>query len=116
MNLALAKKKMPQTREEMLEQTIEDIRGKFGQGSIMRLGDNARANVEVIPSGILPLNIALGIGGYLVRNAPPPLLPLRLLRDLLLRDNFLTAVAIVLGFLIIVGMVWIVRKRNFDSG
>ena len=52
MNLALAKKKMPQTREEMLEQTIEDIRGKFGQGSIMRLGDNARANVEVIPSGI----------------------------------------------------------------
>ena len=64
MNLALAKKKMPQTREEMLEQTIEDIRGKFGQGSIMRLGDNARANVEVIPSGILPLNIALGVGGY----------------------------------------------------
>ena len=55
---------MPQTREEMLEQTIEDIRGKFGQGSIMRLGDNARANVEVIPSGILPLNIALGVGGY----------------------------------------------------
>ena len=64
MNLALAKKKVPQTREEMLEQTIEDIRGKFGQGSIMRLGDNARANVEVIPSGILPLNIALGVGGY----------------------------------------------------
>ena len=50
--------------DEMLEQTIEDIRGKFGQGSIMRLGDNAWANVEIIPSGILPLNIALGVGGY----------------------------------------------------
>ena len=60
----MAKKKIPQSREEMLEQTIDDIRGKFGQGSIMRLGDNARTNVEVIPSGILPLNIALGVGGY----------------------------------------------------
>lgn len=64
MSSALAKRKMPQTREEMLEQTIDDIRGKFGQGSIMRLGDNARTNVEVIPSGILPLNVALGVGGY----------------------------------------------------
>ena len=64
MSSALAKKKIPQSREEMLEQTIDDIRGKFGQGSIMRLGDNARTNVEVIPSGILPLNIALGVGGY----------------------------------------------------
>ncbi len=60
----MAKKKTPQSREEMLEQTIDDIRGKFGQGSIMRLGDSARTNVEVIPSGILPLDIALGVGGY----------------------------------------------------
>ena len=47
MSSALAKKKIPQSREEMLEQTIDDIRGKFGQGSIMRLGDNAWTNVEV---------------------------------------------------------------------
>ena len=60
----MAKKKVPQSREDMLEQTIDDIRGKFGQGSIMRLGDSARTNVEVIPSGILPLDIALGVGGY----------------------------------------------------
>ena len=64
MSSALAKKRTPQSREEMLEQTVDDIRGKFGQGSIMRLGDSARTNVEVIPSGILPLNIALGVGGY----------------------------------------------------
>ena len=52
MSSALAKKRTPQSREEMLEQTVDDIRGKFGQGSIMRLGDSARTNVEVIPSGI----------------------------------------------------------------
>jgi recombination protein RecA len=55
---------MPQTREEMLEQTIEDIRGKFGDGSIMRLGETVKSTVEVIPSGILPLDVALGIGGF----------------------------------------------------
>jgi recombination protein RecA len=60
----LSKKKIPQNREEVLEQTVEDIRGKFGQGSIMRLGENVKANVEVISSGILPLDVALGIGGF----------------------------------------------------
>ncbi len=51
------------TREDILEQAIDDIRGKFGDGSIMRLGDRTVANVEVIPTGILPLDVALGIGG-----------------------------------------------------
>ncbi|MDR1732457.1 MAG: recombinase RecA [Synergistaceae bacterium] len=48
----------------MLEQTLEDIRSKFGDGSIMRLGETVKKNVEVIPSGILPLDVALGIGGF----------------------------------------------------
>jgi recombination protein RecA len=60
----LSKKKAPQNREEVLEQALEDIREKFGQGSIMRLGENIKANVEVISSGILPLDVALGIGGF----------------------------------------------------
>jgi recombination protein RecA len=60
----LAKKRAPQSREEMLEQTIEDIRGKFGDGSIMRLGETVKNTVEVIPSGIFPLDVALGIGGF----------------------------------------------------
>ncbi|MDR1977508.1 MAG: recombinase RecA [Synergistaceae bacterium] len=60
----MSKKKVPQTREEILEQALEDIREKFGQGSIMRLGENVKANVEVISSGILPLDVALGIGGF----------------------------------------------------
>jgi recombination protein RecA len=57
-------KKQPSTREEMLENTIDDIRSKFGDGAIMRLGENLKTDVEVIPSGILPLDIALGIGGF----------------------------------------------------
>lgn len=60
----MSKKKVPQTREEVLEAALDDIRGKFGEGSIMRLGENVKTNVEVIPSGILPLDVALGIGGY----------------------------------------------------
>ena len=64
MSFELSKKKAPQTREEVLELALEDIRGKFGQGSIMRLGENAKADVEVISSGILPLDVALGIGGF----------------------------------------------------
>jgi recombination protein RecA len=60
----LSKKRTPQSREEVLEQALEDIREKFGQGSIMRLGENVKANIEVISSGILPLDVALGIGGF----------------------------------------------------
>ncbi|MBP9027947.1 MAG: recombinase RecA [Aminivibrio sp.] len=59
----MAKKKNPQTREDVLELAIEDIRSKFGEGSIMRLGESFRSAVEVIPTGILPLDVALGIGG-----------------------------------------------------
>ena len=62
--LAKAVKKPAQTREEILEAAIGDIRGKFGDGAIMRLGDTAKKNVEVISSGVLPLDVALGIGGY----------------------------------------------------
>src|SRR5690554_8171638 len=36
----------------------------YGKGSVMRLGDSAVEDVEVIPSGSLALDLALGIGGY----------------------------------------------------
>ena len=62
--LAKAAKKAAQTREEILAEAIGDIRSKFGEGAIMRLGETAKKNVEVIPSGVLPLDVALGIGGY----------------------------------------------------
>ncbi len=57
-------KKNTQTREAILEAAIDEIRSKFGDGAIMRLGDSANKNVDVISSGILPLDVALGIGGY----------------------------------------------------
>lgn len=62
--LAKAVKKAAQTREEILAEAIGDIRSKFGDGAIMRLGDTAKKNVDVISSGVLPLDVALGIGGY----------------------------------------------------
>lgn len=59
----MAKKRVPQTREDVLELAIEDIRSRFGEGSIMRLGDSFKSAVDVISTGILPLDVALGIGG-----------------------------------------------------
>lgn len=63
--LARAAKKSGQaTREQVLEDAIGDICSKFGDGAIMRMGDVANKNIEVVSSGVLPLDVALGIGGY----------------------------------------------------
>ena len=59
----MAKKKESITRQDVLDQALCEIRGKFGEGAIMRLGDEVQHAVEVIPTGILPLDVALGIGG-----------------------------------------------------
>ena len=59
----MAKRKDSVTREDILEQALIEIRSKFGDGAIMRLGDEVQRVAEVIPSGILPLDVALGIGG-----------------------------------------------------
>ena len=51
-------------REKALEMAIAQIEKTYGKGSIMRLGDETgRMNVEVIPTGALSLDLALGIGG-----------------------------------------------------
>jgi len=57
----MAKKAL--TKEDILEQALQEIRGKFGDGAIMRLGDEVPKSVEVISTGILPLDVALGVGG-----------------------------------------------------
>lgn len=59
----MAKRKDAMTREDVLEQALEDIRGKFGEGAIMRMGDRSSSAVPVISTGVLPLDVALGIGG-----------------------------------------------------
>lgn len=50
-------------KEKNLEQLIAQIEKQFGKGSIMRLGDHAHQVVDVIPTGCLTLDLALGIGG-----------------------------------------------------
>ena len=50
--------------DKTLEQVLIDIEKQFGKGSVMRLGDTKRAEVGVIPSGSISLDIALGVGGY----------------------------------------------------
>lgn len=48
---------------EILEQTINSITKRFGEGTIMRLGDAQHLHIESIPTGSIALDIALGIGG-----------------------------------------------------
>ena len=50
-------------REKALETALAQIERQFGRGAIMRLGDDARAPIEVIPTGSIALDVALGIGG-----------------------------------------------------
>jgi recombination protein RecA len=50
-------------REKALESALEQIERQFGKGSVMRLGDEGRAPIEVIPTGSIALDVALGIGG-----------------------------------------------------
>ena len=51
-------------RNEALDNARKKIEKDFGKGAIMRLGDaKANMNIEVIPTGILPLDVALGVGG-----------------------------------------------------
>jgi recombination protein RecA len=50
-------------RDKSLEMALAQIERQFGKGSVMRLGDNVRGPVEVIPTGAIALDVALGIGG-----------------------------------------------------
>ncbi|MFO7738630.1 MAG: recombinase RecA, partial [Desulfatiglandaceae bacterium] len=54
---------MADGREKALEQAVAQIKRRFGDGALMRLGDASHLNVEVIPTGSLALDIALGVGG-----------------------------------------------------
>ncbi|MCI5701655.1 MAG: recombinase RecA, partial [Erysipelotrichaceae bacterium] len=50
--------------DKTLENVLADLEKQFGKGAVMRLGDNHHAKVEVVSSGSLSLDIALGAGGY----------------------------------------------------
>lgn len=52
-----------QGRQEAVNNAIKNIEKQFGKGSIMRLGEAAAMNVEVVSTGCLSLDLALGVGG-----------------------------------------------------
>jgi recombination protein RecA len=50
-------------RKTALDKTLQDITKRFGEGAIMKLGDAQGLAVDVIPTGTLSLDLALGVGG-----------------------------------------------------
>ena len=50
-------------KQKVLSQVILQIEKQFGKGSIIKMDDEARKDIEVIPTGCLTLDYALGVGG-----------------------------------------------------
>jgi recombination protein RecA len=50
-------------REKAIEQALSQIERRFGKGAIMRMGEAAKIQIDVIPSGSIALDLALGVGG-----------------------------------------------------
>lgn len=55
---------MDEKKLKSLEEAFKEIEKQFGKGSIMRLGETDFDDIEVIPSGSIALDMALGVGGY----------------------------------------------------
>lgn len=56
--------KAEEKKQQALDAAIKQIEKQFGKGSVMKLGDRGAIDVDVIPTGSLTLDLALGIGGY----------------------------------------------------
>lgn len=54
---------MSAERVKALGLALDSIKKQYGEGSIMKLGDSRQAHVEVVPTGALALDVALGVGG-----------------------------------------------------
>jgi len=50
--------------DKTLDDVLASIKKQFGEGAVMKLGDHPDQHIDVIPSGSLSLDIAMGIGGY----------------------------------------------------
>lgn len=50
-------------REKAIEQALNQIERRFGKGAVMKLGEISRIQVDVIPTGSIALDLALGVGG-----------------------------------------------------
>jgi recombination protein RecA len=61
---ASAAREEQQEKFKAMSMAIAQIKERFGDGSIMKLGEHRRTDVDVIPSGCLSLDVALGVGGF----------------------------------------------------
>ena len=59
----MAKKTVVKTKDKSVDDTLAEIKSKFGEEAIMKLGEQARVDIDAIPTGSIGLNHALGIGG-----------------------------------------------------
>jgi recombination protein RecA len=59
----VAKVKENEGKVKALEAALGDLRKRFGDGAVMRLGERNELNIETIPTGCLSLDVALGVGG-----------------------------------------------------
>jgi recombination protein RecA len=59
----MTKKTVDESKSKQVDLTVKQIQEKYGEGSIMRLGEVRRVNVDVIPTGSISLDLALGVGG-----------------------------------------------------
>lgn len=57
-------KEISKEKEKALQMTLDRLEKTYGKGSVMRMGDSVVEPVDVIPSGSLTLDLALGVGGY----------------------------------------------------
>lgn len=58
-----AEKEITTDKQKALQAALSQIEKSYGKGAVMRLGENTGMNVEVIPTGSLTLDLALGVGG-----------------------------------------------------
>jgi recombination protein RecA len=59
----MAKDSVDKERQAALDKAMNDLKKRYGEGTIMRLGEAQHMTVDVIPTGSLSLDIALGVGG-----------------------------------------------------
>src|SRR5512133_2260598 len=62
-NLREVGEKDAKARDQALQAAVKQIEQNFGQGSVMKLGDDAAIQIEAISTGALSLDVALGVGG-----------------------------------------------------
>ena len=59
----MVKKKTEETNTGNLQEAVDEIKQRFGEGAIMKLKDVSKVDVDVIPTGSISLDLALGVGG-----------------------------------------------------